>query len=419
MSIASELQTLKTNIENVQNTLYTNLVGKGVTDISESDTLSTLADKVNDVVGGGGGSGDCPSAIDFSSIGYDTEFSNEINADINADVAYSKTLYDAWNPSNTSASNLYKNDTKLVYAPHIDTSNVTNMEWMFANCSRLTSVPQLDTSKTTIFNYMFNECYSLTTIPQFDTSKVESMYGMFNGCYNLTSIPQLNTSNVTQMTNMFNECYNLTTIPQLDTSKNKSMYRMFYECSSLTSVPELNTSNVTDMSYVFQYCSRLTTVPQLDTSNVTQMGRMFQDCNSLTSVPELDTSKVTSMSQMFYNCDSLTSIEGISVKSMGNIGTYDLFGYATNKSIRKFLIKDIGYNSKQTSIDISYVTNWGVNSDTITDARQSLIDSLITYSYDRATTGYSTCTIKLSSTTKALLTTDELAQITAKGYTVA
>ena len=62
---------------------------------------------------------------------------------------------------------------------------------------------------------------------------------------------------------------------------------------------------------------------------------------------------------------------------------------------------------------------WGVNSDTITDARQSLIDSLITYSYDRATAGYSTCTVTLAADTKAVLTSDEIAAITAKGFTIA
>ena len=55
----------------------------------------------------------------------------------------------------------------------------------------------------------------------------------------------------------------------------------------------------------------------------------------------------------------------------------------------------------------------------IVGARQSVIDTFITYSYDRATAGYSACSINLSTNTKALLTQDEIAQITAKGYTLA
>ena len=68
------------------------------------------------------------SAIDFSPIGYDAELSAELNAKWNNDVAYSKTLYDAWNPSTTSALELYSGDTKLVYAPNILPSAVLTIK---------------------------------------------------------------------------------------------------------------------------------------------------------------------------------------------------------------------------------------------------------------------------------------------------
>ena len=289
------------------------------------------------------------SAIDFSSIGYDAEFSAELNAKWNNDVAYSKTLYDAWNPSNTSAFRLYGGDEKLVYAPNINTSNVTNMGDMFRNCSKLTSVPS------------------------FNTSNVNNMQNMFVGC------------------------------------------------SILTSVPSFSTSNVTNMGYMFQDCSSLTTVPSFNTSNVTRMDYMFQSCYSLTTVPELDTSNVTNFSYMFAGCTSLTTIEGISFKSFSD-STMDndyVFGWSTNYSIRKAVLKDIGYQSTAVQFNTEFIENWGVNTSEIPDARQSLIDSLITYSFDRASAGYPTCEITLSSTTKALLTSDEIAQITAKGFTIA
>ena len=68
---------------------------------------------------------------------------------------------------------------------------------------------------------------------------------------------------------------------------------------------------------------------------------------------------------------------------------------------------------------MTYSQVWGIANDEVPDARQSLIDSLITYSFDRATAGYSACRIGLASRTKSLLTQDEIAQITAKGYTIA
>lgn len=432
MSLNSDLQTLKTNIEGVKSTLYTNLTNKGVTNISESDTLTTLVNKVSTITDGGSG-------VDFSPIGYDDELSNKAIENINDDVAYSKTLYDAWNISNTSAKNLYSGDTKLVYAPNINTSNVNDMVYMFSGCVRLTSVPLyntskvtdmgsmfdncsgityvplFDTSKATSMSYMFAYCHSLKSVPAFNTSNVTSMGSMFRGCHSLTSVPAFNTSKVTSMNNMFAYCSGLTSVPSFDTSNVTSMDCMFENCSSLTSVPSFNTSKVTIMSNMFNGCSSLTSVPALDTRNAESITSMFQGCSSLTSVPEMDTSNATHMYGIFDGCSSLTTIEGISFKSYGESS----IGNSTNSSIRKAVFKDIGYQSSVVKFNTSKIENWGVNTSEITDARQSLIDSLITYSFDRASAGYPTCTITLSSNTKALLTADEISQITAKGFTIA
>ena len=320
MSLNSDLQTLKTNIEGVKSTLYTNLTNKGVTSITESDTLTTLANKVSTITAGGSGG----SGFDFSQIGYDAELSAELNDKMNADIAYSKSLLDSWNPSKTSALQLYRGDTKLVYAPNIDTSNVTIMQRMFENCVRLRTVPLYNTSKVT------------------------------------------------------------------------DMYQMFFNCKSLTTVPAFNTSNVTIMS------------------------QMFSSCSLLKTVQEMNTSKVTDFQDMFRSCGSLTTIEGISFKSFSSstMNHQYITGFE-NTSLRKAVFKDIGYQSNAVQFNTKNIKNWGVNTSEIPDARQSLIDSLITYSFDRATAGYPTCEITLSTNTKALLTSDEIAQINAKGFTLA
>ena len=79
------------------------------------------------------------------------------------------------------------------------------------------------------------------------------------------------------------------------------------------------------------------------------------------------------------------------------------------------LIKNIG-KSTLTAYDFGGASVWGIGDE---ENRQSLIDSLITYSHDRASNGMATATIKLSANTKALLTEEEIAQITAKGFTIA
>lgn len=52
MSIKTELSLLKTNIQNAKNKLYTNLVDKGVKDITTASTLDVMADSVSDIVTG-------------------------------------------------------------------------------------------------------------------------------------------------------------------------------------------------------------------------------------------------------------------------------------------------------------------------------------------------------------------------------
>ena len=244
---------------------------------------------------------------------------------------------------------------------NLDTSNVTNMDFMFYDCSNLTSldVSNFDTSKVTKMRDMFGGCKSLTSLnlsnfntsnvtdmsymfgsimgscsnltsldlSNFNTSKVTNMSGMFYGCENLTSlnVSNFNTSNVTNMSHMFGGfmsggCSKLTTLDlrKFDTSKVTNMDYMFNGCSSLTSlnVSNFNTSNVTNMSSMFDGCRSLTSLDlkNFDTSKVINMSSMFgsygMGCRNLTSlnVSSFDTSNVTDMSGMFNECSSLTSL---------------------------------------------------------------------------------------------------------------
>ena len=199
-------------------------------------------------------------------------------------------------------------------------------------------------------------------------------------------------------------------VPMVDTSGVTNMSDMFYSCSSLISIPQLDTSNVTNMDSMFS-ATALTAIPQLDTSNVTNMSNMFKSCITLISIPQLDTSNVTQMGDMFYYCPNLTTISQLDMGKVTKMG--DMF-YSCSKLVFA-LIKNIG-KSSLTTYNFSGASVWGTGGE---ENRQSLIDSLITYSYDRASNGMDTATIKLSSKTKALLTEEEIAQIEAKGFTIA
>ena len=111
---------------------------------------------------------------------------------------------------------------------------------------------------------------------------------------------------------------------------------------------------------------------------------MFNGCSSLTSLnlSSFDTSMVTNLWLLFDNCKSLTSLI-------------------------------LGPNFFKTSynyVDFSYSTNW---------TNDTIVTSLVTNSYDRATAGMKTLNLKLSANTKAALTDEQKAAITTKGYTIA
>ena len=141
---------------------------------------------------------------------------------------------------------------------------------------------EIDSSNATNMRYMFRDCSSLTTVPPMDTSQVTSTAYMFDGCSSLVEVPPMDTSQVTFMGSMFEGCSSLTSVPPMDTSQVTSTGYMFEGCSSLTSVPPMDTSQVTYTAYMFDGCSSLVEVPPMDTSQVTYTGYMFYGCAQLT-----------------------------------------------------------------------------------------------------------------------------------------
>ena len=256
-------------------------------------------------------------------------------------------------------------------------------------------------------------------IPHIDVrSQGRDMASMFHGCSKLTSLDLsgFDTSAVTSMAEMFSSCGGLTSLDLsgFDTSAVTSMAEMFSGCGGLTSLDlsRFNTSAVTDMRGMFESCSGLTSldVTGFDTSAVTNMESMFAHCSKLTSLDlsGFDTSAVTDMVWMFYGCSELTSIDLSSFDTtVAMIGAMFSSCYAITSLI---LGPNFFKTSKTSYLEFSNSTKW---------TNDTVVTSLVTNSYDRATAGLSTMTLKLSANTKAALTDEQKAAITAKGYTIA
>ena len=136
-----------------------------------------------------------------------------------------------------------KNVTKVVFdSSFADARPTTTYDWFYnmENLQSITGMGYLNTSEVTNMGYMFCNCVLLTSIDlsHFDTSKVTSMHKLFTSCHLLTSldVSSFNTSYVTKMNGMFESCEKLRTIYVGDgwsTAKVTDSASMFADCNSL------------------------------------------------------------------------------------------------------------------------------------------------------------------------------------------
>ena len=147
---------------------------------------------------------------------------------------------------------------------------------------------------------------------------------------------------------------------------------------------------------------------------LTSWNQKIINCTNLESIDELYCAGATSMVGVLNGSLKLHTIKSMywgQLKDSSNV-------FSPNNIIRHLTIKNIGHNivadMSANQYDFSNLTLWGVNNEDCPNARQSLIDSLLTYSKDLGPEfGMS---ITLSENTYDLLTPTEIQQIEAKGY---
>ena len=237
--------------------------------------------------------------------------------------------------------------------------------------------------------------YTLREVPDFSmfTDKLVNMSGAFTGSELLIAenLAKWNTSNVVDMSSMFNGCSNLTSVPLFDTSNVVDMSSMFYGCRALTSVPELDYSNATNITRLFAGTG-IKEIPDLDISCVDNFG--------------------TSSTSWLYNI----SVTSIGVLQCGKISNPQyLFGSSSNTKITYFGgIIDLG---KKPIITASYFNN-NYFMNYAPNLTYESVMNVINGLYDRASAGYSVVTLKLHANHLAMLSDEEKAIATNKGWTL-
>ena len=247
--------------------------------------------------------------------------------------------------------------------------------------------------------YKDNPPTSITAFKQLFKNDIKLIYAPYIDCSHTPTAWDFNRYSET-----FEGCHNLVCVPPFDTipeGAGGGLYSCFDACWSLKRVEGFGDMPIQSIIATFRNCYSLEYIAKLNTHNMTTLSNTstYGSCYSLERIEELDAYSVNT--------------------NQGNI-------FQQSVGLRYCLIKNIGHNANNFTnyISFQYNTLYGVPNDKHPDARQSLVDSLLTYSYDRVNdpdnlgTAGTTCTITLSANSYAQLTASEIEAITAKGYTL-
>ncbi|TEY00702.1 BspA family leucine-rich repeat surface protein [Campylobacter sp. US33a] len=208
-----------------------------------------------------------------------------------------------------------ENLKKLVDDPNInlgdiDTSNITDMSFLFKNSTRkdFSGIESWDVSKVESMAFMFLGCkFFNQDISGWDVSKVESMAHMFENAISFNQdIGSWNTSNAENMRAMFLNAISFNQdIGSWDVFNVKDMSEMFKGCIEFNqSLNDFKVDNVENMRSMFENAINFNQpLNKWNTSNVKDMYHMFDNAKSFNQdISGWDMSRVSDSEGAFDNC---------------------------------------------------------------------------------------------------------------------
>lgn len=386
-TIAENLTLLESTKANIKQAI----VNKGVS-VSDTDTFASYADKIGQISGGSSA-----AALDFSTINY-AYAPTSLKSGLDASVAY----------LNKWTGNHFDLDSELMFMPKVEIvdSEPVIMYQVGNYFPKLLIFPDIDFKHKDINGYEFMAHSKAVSIHLKNINFTGSLKSLFEGCDNLSDLTYSGLtidSDVTDASSCFQKCSQLTTVPDLFNGAQ---------------------TGLTNLSYMFSDCFNMTTIDlsSWKFGQVTNMKFMFSGCSNAKTIDitGIDTSQMTSTSDMSYifnGCSGLVRIRGaIDLIGMNLTGLPSL-GYVVN-SLTTITYKNLGSNPQIASLDLypdDCYAQWGLGDE---ESKQSFIDSVLTYSYDRAANGLPTLELTMRQEQKALLTEEQIAAIQAKGYTI-
>ena len=180
--------------------------------------------------------------------------------------------YACYTPENTTLTFYYDNQRSTRTGSTFDLNEGENRPgWykysIYSAATQVVFDPSFADARPTTTYYWFwrmNKITTVTGLENLNTSEVTDMRYMFSECKQLTSLDlrSFNTENVTNMKNVFSSCSHLTSIDlsSWNTAKVTDMDAMFWFCSALTTIyagSEWTTAAVTSSESMFGSCTNL------------------------------------------------------------------------------------------------------------------------------------------------------------------
>lgn len=218
----------------------------------------------------------------------------------------------------------------VVFDPSFKDARLKDCSWWFSGFRGLTTITHLEylnTSQVTNMQYMFSNCESLEAL----------------------DLSTFNTENVTSMSNMFYYCKSLKSLnlSSFNTSKVTLMGAMFSDCESLTALNlnSFNTENISNYGYMFQRCTSLTTLDlsSFNSKEILNTSFMFTGCFALKTIDisSFDTSKTTDMTFMFGGCSALETIYASSAFTTDNVKN-DFYMFSNCTKLKNYTMSGSG-----------------------------------------------------------------------------
>ena len=203
-TVAENLQTLNEAKSAIKMAIEAK--GQDMTDVP----FTQYAEKINDIQAGGGGDSVSYTVLDLvKDRGGLTERcfykARSLTYEMLCDIQSKASL----TPAESTTTNAFAFCESLTSIPHIDTSGVSLISYMFDGCSSLKTIPALDLSRASSATYLFRNCVALEEVPELKLDGLVGVTGLFYNCKSLRIIRGIDFRNVTSFNVLVNGCESL------------------------------------------------------------------------------------------------------------------------------------------------------------------------------------------------------------------